>query len=659
MKPGRLVFLLGMAFLLLVTASPSAAAQAKEEVVRDVWHLMKMSGDESGWWHEKTVRLPDGKKAAFRSESRMHDRSMALGEITTTISEEWIEEDANGRIVAMHSTSFDSDEKTVYHLTARGETADLVISTMGTSSKSSIPWDPETLGSMGLMMLVRKNLEPGRKFSFKFFEFELGEVLTAHTEVRAREETDLIDGKKATLWHTVSIIESIPGVEFHEWYDDSGEVAKITFDLYGSLVEEYRTTEERAKRSLDTELEADTFVESLVRPNISLPSPLRLDSVLYRFEAKLADVGLPDTMGDDIRQEVIEHGGSEAVVRISTMIPKTSQKRPMADPPAELAEYLEPNAFIQSDHAGLKARAAALVGDETDAWAAACLIEAFVSRYITNSNFSTDFATAAEVFERRSGDCTEYGVLLAALCRAAGIPARVASGLTYVDGSFGGHMWTEVWIDGKWYGLDGTLGNGKLDPCHIRFSTSSLKRGKFAGTLVADTLGLNNLKLTVIEFVRDGKTTRVTEDFEAYRVEGNRYTNVIHEVSITKPEDFTFMPIAGAGSGDVEEDDSILLFINGRTTSFLSAIPADRSFGMDEFEAIFIDENGEVLSKLPRKVSGVLGRVYMIDYGDFLVRIIMALKNETLYSLTTIIVDEERDVEAFEQMANSLRFSVR
>ena len=41
-------------------------------------------------------------------------------------------------------------------------------------------------------------------------------------------------------------------------------------------------------------------------------------------------------------------------------------------------------------------------------------------------------ATAAEVARSREGDCTEHAVLLAALARARGIPARVAMGLVYV-----------------------------------------------------------------------------------------------------------------------------------------------------------------------------------------------------------------------------------
>ena len=137
-------------------------------------------------------------------------------------------------------------------------------------------------------------------------------------------------------------------------------------------------------------------------------------------------------------------------------------------------EYLEPNAYLQSDHKELQRKALEIVGDETDAWKAACLLENFVNKHIKEISFGTAQASAAEVLENATGDCSEHAVLLAALCRAAGIPARVAIGYMYIAGIFGGHMWAEVWIDGDWYPIDGVVGIGRVGPTHITFSTSSL-----------------------------------------------------------------------------------------------------------------------------------------------------------------------------------------
>jgi transglutaminase-like putative cysteine protease len=63
------------------------------------------------------------------------------------------------------------------------------------------------------------------------------------------------------------------------------------------------------------------------------------------------------------------------------------------------------------------------------------------------------------------------------MCRAEGVPARTAVGLIYVEKTakpyFGFHMWTEVFIDGQWLGLDGTLGQGSIGAAHLKIADHS------------------------------------------------------------------------------------------------------------------------------------------------------------------------------------------
>ena len=93
-----------------------------------------------------------------------------------------------------------------------------------------------------------------------------------------------------------------------------------------------------------------------------------------------------------------------------------------------------------------------------------------------NKNFATAFAPASEVARNLSGDCTEHGVLTAAICRAVGIPARVAIGLVYVDhlGGFGFHMWNEVYVNRRWVAIDAAFDQTEVDAVHIKLSDTSL-----------------------------------------------------------------------------------------------------------------------------------------------------------------------------------------
>jgi transglutaminase-like putative cysteine protease len=75
---------------------------------------------------------------------------------------------------------------------------------------------------------------------------------------------------------------------------------------------------------------------------------------------------------------------------------------------------------------------------------------------------------ALETLHNRVGDCNEHAVLLAALARAAGIPAQVEAGLVYQRGRFYYHAWNVLYL-GTWITADSVMGQLPADVTHIRF----------------------------------------------------------------------------------------------------------------------------------------------------------------------------------------------
>ena len=110
-------------------------------------------------------------------------------------------------------------------------------------------------------------------------------------------------------------------------------------------------------------------------------------------------------------------------------------------------------------------------------------------------------STAAEVAEFREGDCTEHAVLLAALARARGIPARVAIGLVYQapTQSFAYHMWNELWIGDRWLPLDATLGRGGIGAGHLKLTDSSLAGATAYSSFLPVGQVIGQLKIEVLE----------------------------------------------------------------------------------------------------------------------------------------------------------------
>ncbi len=82
------------------------------------------------------------------------------------------------------------------------------------------------------------------------------------------------------------------------------------------------------------------------------------------------------------------------------------------------------------------------------------------------------------------GDCNEHAVLFAALCRAAGIPARIAAGVTYHKNAFYYHAWNEVCVGGNWFSLDTTVNQLPADLGHIRFVVGGTKEQIRIGALL-------------------------------------------------------------------------------------------------------------------------------------------------------------------------------
>ena len=86
------------------------------------------------------------------------------------------------------------------------------------------------------------------------------------------------------------------------------------------------------------------------------------------------------------------------------------------------------------------------------------LIRTFVSDYIEDEYIYFEVTDPYIILEDKKGDCTEHADLFNALLKAAGIPARNASGYLLADdsGAFSGHAWSEVAYDGVWVPVDAT-----------------------------------------------------------------------------------------------------------------------------------------------------------------------------------------------------------
>ena len=133
--------------------------------------------------------------------------------------------------------------------------------------------------------------------------------------------------------------------------------------------------------------------------------------------------------------------------------------------------YTQPEEFIQSDNPEVVRTAQAIVGDEENPHKKALLIYNFVIKNL-KYEVQSEEKGALWALENRKGDCSEYSYLFVALCRAAGIPARVQAGFAfhYVNEVMeDGHMWAEYYLENYgWIPVDATWKMfGQVDYKHL------------------------------------------------------------------------------------------------------------------------------------------------------------------------------------------------
>ena len=138
----------------------------------------------------------------------------------------------------------------------------------------------------------------------------------------------------------------------------------------------------------------------------------------------------------------------------------------LTDVSEAIRPFLGPGFNIQSDDREIVAQAHQIIGETKDPVAAARKLMAWVYTHVEKRP-TLSLPSAVEVLKTRRGDCNEHAVLLTALLRATGIPARECVGLVYANDRFFYHAWTEAYV-GRWISLDATLNQMPTDATHIK-----------------------------------------------------------------------------------------------------------------------------------------------------------------------------------------------
>ena len=377
-----------------------------------------------------------------------------------------------------------------------GEELRIETTTKGNTSTSSIPWSDDYGGFRAIeQSLSHRPMQPGQQRTIRALFPGFNVVGTTELIARQHEPVKLLAGTHELL--RIDTTTTLPGAAAMRgsvWADGVGEIQKSY--LEAMEIETVRATRSQALEETGP-VEIDLVRDVKVEVDRPLPSPHTTKRIRYRVKLEGGDPAGVFVSGPS--QQVAPVGPDTAEVTVYALRPGSPSGNADAsdDPPTD--DDLEPNNHIQSDYPAIVAKAREVAADEQDPWRAAVALERATREVITRSGYSQAFASAAEVIDSREGDCTEHAVLLAALCRARGIPARVAIGLVYVDQAFCYHMWTEVHADGRWVALDATRAQGGIGAAHLKMAHSNLKGASALSSFLPVLEVIGRLKIEILE----------------------------------------------------------------------------------------------------------------------------------------------------------------
>ncbi len=432
-------------------ATPATSAIANQ----DTWMNVLQKGQKIGYSHSTLT----AKKNGYRLDDtlEMHLNIMGFARQLSMVTRADLSHD-------MSLSSFDfSIYSGAFRFAAKGvmktpHTLAIDMTIGGDHRQIDIPIKTPPYLSSGIIYAAarEKRLRPGDRFSYDIFDpATLGRAPVTVTV--AGKETLHNMGQSIA---TTKLQIDFKGSRETAWVDDKGAIIKEA-GIMGMTLE--RTSREAALKSAGGMLGPDMLNLASVPCNVNIDNP----EALHRIEIRISGI---KTAGLDLNGGRQVFSGDRLTVTKESLADLPPIKK--VSNPKAFADALAPGPFVQSANPKITSLVHTLVDPHATLLANAQKIYEWVYKNIRKRPVIS-VPDALSTLENRMGDCNENAVLVAAMARAAGIPAQIESGLVYLRGRFYYHAWNRLYV-GKWVTVDATFGQFPADVTHIRLVSGTM-----------------------------------------------------------------------------------------------------------------------------------------------------------------------------------------
>ena len=490
------------------------------------WYVLTIAGSPAGY----VLNLISEEGGLHVETQSFQLRLNRMGSVAEMGSEMETREDSEGRLVGVEmELDMSSQVTTLEAIVEPGRV--LIAEGAGEASfDREMEYEGNLLGPEGVRSLIRARLkEVGDYASYQTFHGELGMVVELNLELVGRE-SDLL-----------RVQETLTGMPMTTtyWLDSEGKVVRSSTPSPFGVMETVLSDAASAKMAAaGNALPEESYGATLAVTQVRLPEPRRSERVVVELRHRNPALGWPALSAPG--QTVLQKDQDRLLLEVRRIEPRESIRFPV-ESSEELAEYLEANAYIQSEESEVRELAQKIVGNTTDVYEAVVALERWVAETMT-FDMGVVLAPSTEVLENRRGNCTEYAVLLTTMSRSLGIPSRFVMGYVYVGGIYGGHAWTEVWTGDRWVGFDGAVPTeGAVDAARIAFLWTSLTNGIGELNIGPGLQMYGQIDVAVLEYALAGGPDRTfAPDEEGVMLTDHGYTDSALGVAWMKPEGYIF-----------------------------------------------------------------------------------------------------------------------
>ena len=311
------------------------------------------------------------------------------------------------------------------------------------------------------LLMKKKGLAEGASYSFTSMDFTSATALAVSIHVGPVKDVPIL-GKIEKLHEVIRQDGEIRSVNY---MDDDCNVRKCNLDLMGLELEMVECDRELA-------LSANFPPDLQTLRTLQLPS----DISNYRDATAMEIVLVPDGKTHiDLpvtgAQDVTRRSDGSFVVTVRAIEARRNVAFPYRGNDAKVIKALQPSATYECQNPQLVETARGAIDGCSDADLACKKLELFVRSFIVYKVKSSD-DTAMAILQHQRGTCREHAILMVALCRALGIPARMVSGLAYNgQNQLSGHAWVQCYIGDRWTDYDAALDG--FDVAHVALWTDS------------------------------------------------------------------------------------------------------------------------------------------------------------------------------------------